>query len=74
MANKFISVSSDGKYLIASRCEWVYPDGQNRDEDRYNAVGRCDGDIVLCDLSKFGERDRADLIMMLAIYDKKEGD
>jgi hypothetical protein len=52
MSAPFISISEDRRYLIISRCEWIYPNATEdeagpRDERRRALLGGRDGDIVL---------------------------
>lgn len=58
-----------GDRVILSRCNWIYPASTEdsagpRDEQRFTAVGRRDGDIVL--LAPEGSLDREDMETMLA--------
>lgn len=58
-----------GDHVILSRCDWMYPASTEdsagpRDEQRFTAVGRRDGDIVL--LAPEGSLDREDMETMLA--------
>lgn len=58
-----------GDHVIFSRCDWMYPASTEdsagpRDEQRFAAVGRRDGDIVLP--APEGALDRDDLKTMLA--------
>ena len=57
-----------GDHVILSRCDWMYPESTEdsaglRDEQRFTAVGRRDGDIILP--APEGAVDREDLKTML---------
>lgn len=66
----WLTVSEDGKTLIASRCDFIYPKATEdeagpRDESRFARLGHCDGDICI-PLDGMGSVDLAHLKLMLA--------
>ena len=69
MANpKWIHVTEDSLHIIASRCDFTYPNATEdsagpKDMRRSDAIGNRDGDIVIT--SKMGWLDMADFKVML---------